>query len=170
MKAKNTSIFLWTSLSFFVLSLIVFFVKIALLYYEFQTTSSTSTLSPFDFIEFEDNFVIELFAYIMFGIPALLLELSFIRSVYKILKRSPKGCARICYLLSAILSFSALVFQCLIHVELIAIVFYDGRNITAEILLCTQLPIFIVSFILGSIPIKHDDKQCHKELTTDIQK
>ena len=148
MKAKKTSIFLWISLSFFALSLIVFFIKIALLYYEFKTTSST--LSTNDVIRFEYNFVIELFAYIMFGIPALLLELSGIRSVYRMLKHRPRDAVRICWLISAILSFSAFVFQALMFAGVLDFTKDSGSlKLQETVLLLTGWPVVIVSFVLG---------------------
>ena len=73
MNSKKPRLFLWISLSFVALSFVTLLVKIALLYCEFKATSST--LSPNDLIHFEYGFVLELFAYVLFGIPALLLEL-----------------------------------------------------------------------------------------------
>lgn len=152
-KLKKTSIFLWSSLSVFTLSLIAFFVKIALLYYDFQTT--TSALSPNDIIMFEYNFVIELFAYILFGTAALLLELSGIRSAYRILKYKPHGASKICLLISAILSFSAFVFQVLLFTGILDFTQNSGSiRLQETVLLLTGWPVFIVSFILGSIPIR----------------
>lgn len=116
-KSEKTSIFLWISLCFFALSLLVFFVKIVLLYYEFKTTSSILSLD--DFIRFKYNFVIELFAYIMFILPALLLGLSSTRSVYRILKYNPHSVSRTCLLISANLSFSAFVFQALMFASVL---------------------------------------------------
>ena len=104
-------------LVFFALSLLVFFVKIVLLYYEFKTTSSILSLD--DFIRFKYNFVIELFAYIMFRLPALLLGLSSTRSVYRILKYNPQSVSRTCLLISANLSFSAFVFQALMFASVL---------------------------------------------------
>ena len=156
MKSKKASIFLWSSLSFFALSLIVFFVKIALLYYEFQTTSST--LSPSDFIRFEYNFVVKLFAYIIFGIPSLLLELSGIRSVYRIIKYNPHGVYRTCLLISAILSFSAFVFQTLMFSGLLDFTNDSGSiKLQETVLLLTSWPVVIVSFGLGINRKKQDD-------------
>ena len=156
MKVRKTSIFLWSSLSFVALSLIVFFVKIALLYYEFKTTNST--LSPNDVIRFEYNFVIELFAYIMFGIPALLLELSGIRSAYQIIKYNPHGASRIRLLISAIISFSAFVFQVLMFTGVLDFTQDSGSiQLQETVLLLTGFPIVIISFVLGSIRKKQDD-------------
>ena len=39
-------------------------------------------------------------------VPMFLLELSFIRSCYKLLKNQPHGAAKVCWILSAILAFS----------------------------------------------------------------
>lgn len=147
-KVKKASNFLWISLSFFALSLVVFFVKIALLYYEFKTTAST--LAPNDFIRFEYNFVVELFAYIMFGIPTLLLELSCIRSVYRILKYKPRDAVRICLLISAILSFSAFAFQVLMFAGALDLTQDSGSiKLQETVLLLSGWPVVILSFVLG---------------------
>lgn len=148
---KKTSIFLWSSLSVFALSLIAFFVKIALLYYDFKT--ATPALSPNDLISFEYNFVIELFAYILFGIPALLLELSGIRHTYRILKYKPHGASKICLLISAILSFSAFVFQVLMFTGILDFTQDSGSiKLQETVLLLTGLPVVIISFVLGIPP------------------
>ncbi len=132
------------------------FVRISLFYYEFKTTSST--LSPNDVIRFEYAFDIELFAYMLFGIPALLLELSCIRSVYRILKYDPRGAVKICLLISAILSFSAFVFQVLMFVGVLDFTKDSGSlKLQETVLLLTGCPVAIVSFVLGSLPIKKDD-------------
>jgi hypothetical protein len=156
MKTKKSSIFLWSSLSVFALSLIAFFVKIALLYYDFKTT--TPALSPNDIIRFEYNFVIELFAYILFGTPALLLELSGIRSTYRILKYNPHGACRICLLISAILSFSAFVFQTLMLAGVLDFTKDSGSlKLQETVLLLTGWPVVIVSFLLGINRKKQDN-------------
>ena len=156
MKLKKTSIFLWSSLSVFALSLIAFFVKIALIYYDFKT--ATQTLSPNDLISFEYNFVIELFAYILFGIPALLLELSGIRSAFRILKYKPHGVSKICLLISAILSFSAFVFQVLMFTGILNFTRDSGSiKLQETVLLLTGLPIVIIPFLfsVGLYTIEH---------------
>ena len=153
---KKTSFFLWSSFSVFVLSLIVFFVKIALLYNDFKTT--TPVLSPNDLIRFQYAFVIELFAYITFGIPALLLELSAIRSTYRILKYNPHGASRICLSISAILSFSAFVFQVLMFTGILNFTQNSGSiRLQETVLLLTGLPVVIISFVLGTSLKKQDD-------------
>lgn len=153
---KKSRSFLWICLAFFALSLVIFLVEILLLYYEFKTTSST--LSPNDLIRFEYNFVIELFAYIMFGIPALLLELSGIRSVYRILEHQTPDAVRICLLISAILSFSALVFLVLMFTGVLDFTKESGSvKLQETVLLLTGWPIVIVSFVLGINRKKRDD-------------
>ena len=97
-----------TGLNIFALSFVLFCVNLGLLYNEFK--ASSSTLSPNDVVRFEYNFVIEAFAYIMFGTPALLIELSCIRSIYRILKYKAFGITRIYWMVSAILSFFSFVF------------------------------------------------------------
>ena len=155
MNTKKSRLFLWISLALFALSLVVFFAGIALSYYNFKATSST--LSPNDLIHFEYGFVLELFAYVLFGIPALLLELCGIRSVYRILKYRPRNAAKICLLISAILSFSAFAFQALMLSGVLNFTADSGSVKLQEILLLlTGLPIAIVSFVLGSIPAGHD--------------
>ena len=127
-----------------------------MLYYDFKTT--TPALSPNDLISFEYNFVIELFAYILFGIPALLLELSGIRSAYRILKYNPHGASRIYLLISAILSFSAFVFQVLMFTGILNFTRDSGSIKLQEIvLLLTGLPVVMISFVLGITPKKQDD-------------
>ena len=156
MKIKKHRLFLWISLAFFALSLVIFLVEIVLSYHEFKTTSST--LSPNDLIRFEYAFVLELFAYIMLGIPALLVELSCIRSVYRILKYEPNGTIRICWLISALLSFSAFVFQVLIFTGVLDFTKDSGSlKLQETVLLLTGWPVVIVSFVLGSIRKKQDD-------------
>lgn len=156
MNTKNHQLFLWISLVFFSFSLVLFLLEIVLLYYDFKTTSST--LSPNDFIKFEYDFVVELFAYIILGIPTLLLELSGIRSVYLILKHKPRDAIKICLLISAILSFSIFVFQALMFTGVLNFTKDSGSIKLQEIvLLLTGWPIVIVSFVLGINRKKQDD-------------
>ena len=84
--------------------------------------------------------------------PFLGSELSLIRSVYKILKHNLNGSVKVCYVISSVLAFLAVVLQCLVSAGLIN--FGDvesGQNFTVYILLFTEWPLFVSSFILGSI-------------------
>ena len=153
MKIKKHRIFLWIGLAIFFLSFVLFCVNLGLLYNKFNTASST--LSHNDLIRFEYNFVIELFAYMLFATPALLVELSCIRSVYRILKHKPFGVTMICWLVSAILSFFAFAFLLLMFTGVLDFTKESGSiKLQETFLLLTGWPVFIVSFILGSIPIK----------------
>ena len=156
MTTKRSRVFLWIGLTLFAISLVLFFVGIILSYCSFKATSST--LSPDDLIQFEYGFVIELFAYMLFGIPILLLELSGIRSVYRILKYRPRNAAKVCLLISAILSFFAFAFQALMFIGVLDFTQNNGSvKLQEALLLLTGLPIVIVSFVLGSFPIKRAD-------------
>ena len=156
MNNKKSRLFLRISLAVFALTLILFFVKMAVGYSEFKATSSN--LSSNDLIQFEYAFVIELFAYLFFGTPALLLEICGIRSVYRILKHQPRGGAKICWLISAILSFSAFVFLMLLLTGVLDLVNDSGSlKLQQTVLLLTGWPVVIVSFVLGSMPVKQDD-------------
>ena len=88
-------------------------------------------------------------------IPGLLVELSGIRSTYKLLKHKPKGNVKICYLISASLAFLAIAVVLLCFVGVLII---NADNFFLEIMVITMWPSFIISFILGSIPIKRKKK------------
>lgn len=78
---------------------------------------------------------------IMFAILGVLgLELSFIRSVYKILKHEPDGGTKWCYVISA-------------FITVFAVALYA---VSIEIYLLAMAPLFLASFILGSVSIKDD--------------
>ena len=148
---KKNFDFLWSSLSVFALSLIVFFVKIALLYHDWKVKAPT--LSPAEY-----DFAFDLFVYMFFGIPALLLEFSGIRSTYRILKYNPHGASRMRLLISAILSFSAFVFQVLMFTGVLDFTQNSGSiKLQETVLLLTGLPVVIISFVLGITPKKRDD-------------
>ena len=85
-------------------------------------------------------------------IPGLLVELSGIRSTYKLLKYKPKGDVKICYLISASLAFLAIAIVLLCFVGVLII---NADDFFLEIMVITMWPSFIISFVLGSIPIKH---------------
>lgn len=82
------------------------------------------------------NFTAVLFAVL----GALGLELSFIRSVYKILKHEHEGGTKWCYVISA-------------FITVFAVALYA---VSIEIYLLAMAPLFLASFILGSVSIKDD--------------
>ena len=79
-------------------------------------------------------------AVMLVALGALGMELSFIRSVYKILKHEPEGGTKRCYVISVLIALLA------------GAVFYFSRGLY----LLTMVPLFIASFILGSVSIKGD--------------
>ena len=80
-------------------------------------------------------------------------ELSFIRSTYKILKHKPQGAIKICHIISSLLSLFAVAFFCLTYFGPIKFIEEGGKNNTAEILLFTLWPLFLISFVLGTITV-----------------
>ncbi len=155
MKTKKHRWFLWCSLVFWGISVVIFLTEIVLSYYELKTMCQT--LSPNDIIRFEYSFVIAVFGYIVVVFPVLLVELSCIRSVYKILKYEPKGIVKICYIVSAAMAFAAFVFFCLVAAGVVDLVDESGdAGLQHNMLLITEWPVFIISFILGSIRKRKD--------------
>lgn len=87
-------------------------------------------------------------------VPMFLLELSFIRSCYKLLKNQPHGAAKVCWILSAILAFSMFLLPWL---QFHGIVDLNQLKIDIDIydmMLLFGFPLLLVSLILGSIPMK----------------
>ncbi len=150
MNNKKARLFLWISLAVFALSAVAVLISSIELYYELLVYPPPNAPSR----EFMPGF--ELFVYIFIMVPALAIELSCIRIVYKILKYEPKGIVKIFYFILAILSISLFIFQYLIVVGAINIENMGNiPNFTATVLIFTQWPVFILSFVLGSIPIKY---------------
>ena len=162
MNNKKAKIFLCISLICFVLIAIVIIISIRLLYYIEEQSLANSPNRP----EF-GGIILYIVIYTMI-IPGLATMLSGIRSTYKILKYKLQGKVKICYLISASVAFLALVSVGLCYIGLIII---DEINIpisikrqlfsfipTTAILFGTLLPSFIISFILGSIPVKRKKK------------
>ena len=93
-----------------------------------------------------------------FTVGILGTELSFIRSVYKMLKYKPNKCVRICYIISATLTVFSVALYAFTILKVFNFVSVNGRDYTGDIYLFTLWPSFIISFILGSIPVKRKKK------------
>ena len=154
MNNKKAKIFLLVSLICFVLIIIGAIISIELAIYRDQQ----------DIAEFGSVVIYVVICLLI--TPGLATMLSGIRSTYKLLKYKPQGKVKICYVISASVAFFALAIVGLCHLGLIII---DEINIpilrrlynfipTTEILFGTLLPSFIISFILGSIPVKRKKK------------
>ena len=156
MKNKKSKVFLYISFVFFSLTVIEVFASGIWEYHQVQETFAND---PRRITEWISCMKVILFILI---IPVLALELSGIRSTYKLLKYKPKGIVKICYLISASLAFLAVAFHWLISIGLINFEFikpienYRG-NFTIYLLLFIEWPSLILSFVLGSIPIKRND-------------
>ena len=93
--------------------------------------------------------------YFFFVFPIILEELSLLRCVYKLINYNPKTTAKICYIISAIIAFVALIFQLLVFTKVITKdIFPEGPKAASsrlyELLLLTEWPVLFVSFALGS--------------------
>ena len=157
MNNKKAKIFLCISLICFVLITIVTIISIRLVYY-IEEQSLNAPNRP------EFGGIIMCIAICIIIIPGLATMLSGIRSTYKLLKYKPQGKVKICYLISASLAFLSLVSVGLCGIGLIIA---NEINIlrrlynfipSTEILFGTLWPSFIISFILGSIPVKRKKK------------
>ena len=146
MNNKKAKIFLCVGLICFLLTTIGVIICNKLVYDRIQEAYAN------DWYESEfQNAMRQLMLYWVI-IPGLLIELSGIRSTYKLLKYKPKGDVKICYLISASLAFLAIAVVLLCYIGALII---KAGNFFLEIMIITMWPSFIKSFALGSIPIKH---------------
>lgn len=161
MKVKKHQLFFWFGLALFAAYLAIYLVGFGSLCQAELSPTSPDDRKLFGFA----NLINDTFAYVVLVGPSLLVELSCIRSIYRILKYEPKGIVRICWLLSAVLSFSAFVFQILVFTGVVDLL--EGRTNVALLgysLLLTGIPVAIVSFLLCSIHKKQDhDKEQDNE-------
>ena len=157
MNNKKTKMFLCISLICFVLIAIATIISIRLVYYIEEQSLNDPNRPEFGGIIF-------FIAIYIIMIPGLATMLSGIRSTYKLLKYKPQGKVKICYLISASLAFLSLVSVGLCGIGLIIA---NEINIlrrlynfipSTEILFGTLWPSFIISFVLGSIPVKRKKK------------
>ncbi len=87
-------------------------------------------------------------------VPMFLLELSFIRSCYKLLKNQPHGAAKVCWILSAILAIPMFLLPWLEAHGIINLNRIENGIPLADAMLLFGFPLLLVSLILGSIPMK----------------
>lgn len=151
MNSKKVRLFLWISFIIFALSVIAVVLSMIVSYYKVKTDF------PNDNMRVTNELVAMVIVSVCVIIPAFGSELSLIRSIYKILKHAPIGYVKVCYSISYLLAFLALAFLCLMFFGLISFVGEGGQNYAVYVLMFTEWPAFMLSFILGSIPIKHDD-------------
>lgn len=151
MKSKKHTVFLMISLAVFTASVIV-----ATICYCMAKSNIDSILSECSDTQFRVGLEESWFWSMFFTAGALGTELSFIRSVYKILKYKPNKWGRICYIISASLAVAAVAFYCLVFLNVLNFESANGGRVyTGGILFFALWPSFIVSFVLGSVPIGH---------------
>ena len=145
MKSRKHTMFLMISLAVFVASVIA-----VILYYCEAIAELNRILSEVtdtqERVGLEEGVLWSFF----FTVAVLGAELSFVRSVYKMLKHKPRKWIGICYLVSAVLAVLSVAFYCLVVLE----VFNDY---TGDVYLFTFWPSFLVSFALGSVPVRQND-------------
>ena len=151
MKSKKHVIFLMISIALFVASVIAVIVYFCEAKAELDRILSENTDTQFRF-----GLEMSLFFSMFFTIAVLGSELSFVRSVYKMLKHKPRRWIGICLLVSAILAFSSVAFYCLVVLKVFNFVSASGRDYTGDVYLLTFWPSFLVSFALGGLPVKQN--------------
>ena len=152
MHSKKGKTFLFISLAFWALMAIGVVINTVSTYYQIQAAFVN------DPRRIREEIVWLLFSVIVLVVPVFMVALSGIRSTYKLLKHRPTGPVKICYLISAIVSFAAFLWQALIYFQVTSFILpYFSMKTQDIILLLPGLPSLIVSFILGSIPIKRND-------------
>ena len=152
MKSRKHTIFLVISLAVFLASTIAITI-----YYCNAVTELNRILSEVEDTQFRVGLEEGLFWSIFFTVAVLGAELSFIRSVYKMLKHKPKKLVGICYWGSAFLAFLSIAFYCLVVLKVFNFVSVSGRDYTGDVYLFTFWPWFLISFALGSFPVKRND-------------
>ena len=145
MNNKKAKIFLCVGLICFVLIAIVIIISIRLVNYSEELSLANGPSRP------EFGGIIMYIAIYIIIIPGLATMLSGIRSTYKLLKYKPKGDVKICYLISASLAFLAIAVVLLCYIGGLIIIV---SNFFISMMIITMWPSFIISFVLGSIPIK----------------
>ena len=152
MNNKKAKIFLLVGLVCFLLTVIGVIIYIGVANYIEEQSLANAPSRP------EFGGIIMYIAICIIVIPGLATMLSGIRSTYKLLKYKPQGKVKICYLISASLAFLSLVSVGLCGIGLI--IAYEIKIKLSNVFIPTMLfasmgPCFIISFILGSIPVKH---------------
>ena len=152
MNNKKLRIFLWISWTLFVLSITMLVISIAETYYNLKM------VFPNDDLKLMNELVPSILVCALTMIPCIGSEVSFIRGGYKVLKFKPVGFVRICYIVSCSVAFIVTVFQWLVFCGLVDLEkIGSSENLEITVLLLIGWPIFIITFLLGSIPIKRQD-------------
>ena len=152
MKSRKHTIFLMISVAVFAASVIA-----VTIYYCEAITELNRILSRVTDTQERYGLEAGLVWSIFFTVAVLGAELSFIRSVYKMLKHKPRKLVGICYWGSAFFAFLSVAFYCLVVLKVFNFVSANGRDYTGDVYLLTFWPWFLISFALGSLPVKQND-------------
>ena len=152
MKIKKHTLFLRISLAIFLFTAIISIIYLCKTEAEInrtlETDHSTSSMVSLGLSSFFN----------WLGVAGFLgTELSFIRSVYKMLKHQPRKWVGICYLVSTVLAFLSVDFYCIVVLKVFNFASASGRDYTGDVYLFTFWPCFLISFALGSLPAKQND-------------
>ena len=152
MKSRKHTIFLVISLAVFLASTIA-----VTIYYGKAITELNRILSEVEDTQFRVGLEEGLVWSIFFTVAVLGAELSFIRSVYKMLKHKPRKLVGICYFISAFFAFLSIAFYCLVVLKVFNFASESGHDYTGDVYLFAFWPSFLVSFALGSVPVRQND-------------
>ena len=144
MSKKARAIFLSVSFTVFALSVALYLILSGKAYYEALNSDSEMIRADIPFYEA---------ILCLCVVPVLVNELSWIRSTYKLLKYRPKRIKKVFYIISSALSFSSITFF-LITWTYLAITQVNMPAFVLDDYLYLGWPVVIVSFILGSIPVR----------------
>jgi len=151
MKIKKHTLFLRISLAVFSVAAIIAIVAFCKSKAEVDSLLATNSDTQYRVgLEFS-LFFSAFFVAVAFGIA-----LSFIRSVYKILKYKPLGWIKVCYIISASLAFLSIVFFILLMFDPLDFASRSGSEYISigDLLLFGLCPASVLSFILGSLPTR----------------
>ncbi len=137
------------SFAIFAISVIAVIISMILNYYQISTYYPDNSRTAMN------EFGLVLIIIVFCAAPFLGAELSFIRSGYKMINHEPKGLVKICFIISLGLAIIAVVFQCFVSAGLINFDDYvEYPNFTFIVYFLTEWATFIMSFVLGSLPVK----------------
>ena len=142
---KSAKIFLIIGLTAVILSIIGTIIEIVYTYniilQKFKTEPIRQSIELFG----------HLFSVGLFVVPIFAEELSFVRSVYKLLKGGLKRLEKVCCIVSASLLLLMILFHWLIVTGSIRFDMIDEQKFVRTILFLTEWPTVILSFVLSSI-------------------
>ena len=145
---RKSRVFLGVSLVLFVASVVEELIRLISVYHMLEAEYANDSRMMLEIQYGATVAVLVVFT------PMFLLELSFIRSCYKLLKNQPQGATKVCWILSAILAFPMFLLPWLQYHGIIDLNRIENEIPFADAMLLFGFPILLVTWILGSIPMK----------------